>query len=168
MARINPALGDDLVAALADLETQGSPVLRASWQRLYRTSPPDHISRDLLVRAIAHRMQETALGGLRPAAKRKLAAWASSLAEPDGQPSPTAAIRLKPGATLVRTWHGVTHNVRVAEDGFEYQGTHYASLSHIAQVITGAHWSGPRFFGLIAKSQSPTDAESEVQNATVS
>ena len=165
MPRINVATGDDLLAALAALETQDSAALRASWQRLYRTSPPDHISHDLLVRATAHRMQEAALGGLRPAAKRKLAAWADSLAEPDGQQSPVAAVRLKPGATLIRTWRGVTHNVRVAEDGFEYQGTHYASLSQIAQVITGAHWSGPRFFGLTGKPRSPYDAVSEVHHA---
>jgi hypothetical protein len=56
---------------------------------------------------------------------------------------------LKPGARLVRAWHGRTHTVTVTEDGFEYAGTSYPSLTKIAKKITGAHWSGPRFFGLL-------------------
>jgi hypothetical protein len=55
---------------------------------------------------------------------------------------------LKPGVTLVREWHGRTHTVLVREDGFEYQDQRCASLTQIARQITGAHWSGPRFFGL--------------------
>ena len=62
------------------------------------------------------------------------------------------ASSLKPGARLVREWHGRTHTVTVTEDGFEYAGTVYASLSTIAKKITGAHWSGPRFFGVSAAS----------------
>jgi hypothetical protein len=57
-------------------------------------------------------------------------------------------IVLKTGATLVRQWRGHTHTVLVREDGFEYEGQHYRSLTVIAERITGAHWSGPRFFGL--------------------
>jgi hypothetical protein len=56
--------------------------------------------------------------------------------------------RLKPGARLVREWHGRTHTVVVVEDGFEFEGRLYRSLTSIAREITGAHWSGPRFFGL--------------------
>jgi len=50
--------------------------------------------------------------------------------------------------TLVRQWHGHSHTVSVREDGFEYDGQRYRSLSMIAKKITGAHWSGPRFFGV--------------------
>jgi hypothetical protein len=53
---------------------------------------------------------------------------------------------LKTGATLVRQWRGHTHTVLVREDGFEYDGQRYRSLTVIAERITGAHWSGPRFF----------------------
>jgi len=62
----------------------------------------------------------------------------------------TPGLSIKPGARLVREWHGRTHNVTVTEDGFEYAGTTYQSLTKIAKKITGAHWSGPRFFGLPA------------------
>jgi hypothetical protein len=151
MARNNQS-GGDLAASLAALETQDAGSLRTTWQRLYRASPPDHISRDLLARAVAYRMQEVAFGGLRPATKRKLTAWSGSLAAGESHHPVAPIARLKPGATLIRTWHGTTHTVQVCDDGFEHQGTRYTSLSHIAQVITGTHWSGPRFFGL---TQSP-------------
>ena len=62
--------------------------------------------------------------------------------------------RLKPGARLVREWHGRTHTVTVTEDGFEYAGASYSSLTKIAKKITGAHWSGPRFFGLVRGGQA--------------
>ena len=146
--------GSDLATRLDALQAADLVSLRATWQKLYRASPPDHISRDLLARAVAHRLQEVALGGLRPAAKRKLTAWSGSLAAEAGAQPPAAAVRLKPGATLVRTWRGTTHNVQVRDDGFAYQGQRYASLSHIAQVITGTHWSGPRFFGLSQSARS--------------
>lgn len=60
----------------------------------------------------------------------------------------------KPGARLVREWHGRTHTVTVTEDGFEYAGMTYASLTKIARKITGTHWSGPRFFGLLRSKAS--------------
>lgn len=164
MPRINPPAGD-LVTTMAALETQDVGSLRAAWRRLYRASPPDHISRDLLARTIAHRLQEVACGGLRPAAKRKLTAWSGSLATGADQQPSAAALRLKPGATLVRSWRGTTHTVQVCDDGFEYQGTRYASLSYIAHVITGTHWSGPRFFGLTQTPRSTAHVVTEPQHA---
>ena len=62
--------------------------------------------------------------------------------------------RLKPGARLVREWRGQSHTVIVLEDGFEWQGKRWRSLSAIAREITGAHWSGPRFFGLNGKAEA--------------
>ena len=66
-----------------------------------------------------------------------------------GRVAPDPGPSIKPGARLVREWHGRTHTVTVTEDGFEYAGTNYPSLTKIAKKITGAHWSGPRFFGLV-------------------
>src|SRR5438132_9741372 len=56
--------------------------------------------------------------------------------------------RLKPGTVLLRDYQGQRHTVTVARDGFDWQGTTYASLSAIARTITGTAWSGPRFFAL--------------------
>jgi len=61
-------------------------------------------------------------------------------------------IALKPGTRLVRTWNGKSYHVLVGDEGFEYDGRQFGSLSHIAEEITGAHWSGPRFFGLRKRS----------------
>ena len=66
---------------------------------------------------------------------------------------------LKTGTTLVRQWRGHAHTVVVREDGFEYQGERYRSLTVIAERITGAHWSGPRFFGLTKRVRAVTGAK---------
>ncbi len=132
------------LAALADLDAVG---LRAEWRRLYRSHPPLHIRRDLLVLAIAWKLQEKVHGGLTGAQKRKLAGIAEDLRK-NGDLSGSPAIRMKPGMRLVREWRGETHDVLVLEDGFEWNGERRPSLSAIAREITGTHWSGPRFFGL--------------------
>jgi DUF2924 family protein len=141
-----PATHGQLSQQLAALNDLTAPQLRAEWRRLYRSQPP-RLSRDLLVRTIAHRMQELAYGGLSKATRRKLSALAREL-EANGSVVPERSPRIRPGMRLVREWHGRTHTVVVTEDGFEYAGKTYASLTTIAGAITGAHWSGPRFFGL--------------------
>jgi hypothetical protein len=59
--------------------------------------------------------------------------------------------RIRAGARLIREWNGRTHTVTVEKDGLSYGGRIYRSLSAIARDITGARWSGPRFFGLTSK-----------------
>lgn len=122
--------------------------LRGEWRRLYHSDAP-RISRDLLVLGIAYRLQEIEHGGLGKATVRKLRTVAKALRD-TGRVGPTPGLSLKPGARLVREWRGRTHTVTVTEDGFDYAGGHYPSLTKIARKITGTHWSGPRFFGLEA------------------
>jgi hypothetical protein len=122
--------------------------LREEYRRLYHSEAP-RLSRDLLIRAIGYRHQEIKHGGLGNATRRKLQTIAKALRS-TGRVGPTPGLSLKPGARLVREWHGRTHTVTVTDDGFEYAGASYASLTKIANKITGAHWSGPRFFGLLA------------------
>ncbi|GGE15885.1 hypothetical protein GCM10011529_22880 [Polymorphobacter glacialis] len=139
---------DDKLAGLATL----SPAqLRAEWQRLYRVPAP-RVSVDMLVRGIAWQLQERALGGLAPAATRELKRLAmragddtSSLA---AKPASTVAADLRPGTTLMRSWGDRNWSVLITENGLVFEGRQYESLSKIAREITGAHWSGPRFFGL--------------------
>jgi hypothetical protein len=120
--------------------------LRREWRRLHHSEPPK-LSRDLLARGIGYRLQEIQHGGLGKSTRRKLKTLAKMF-RTEGRVAPDPGLRLKPGARLVREWHGRTHTVTVTEDGFEYAGTTYPSLTKIAKKITGAHWSGPRFFGL--------------------
>jgi hypothetical protein len=124
--------------------------LRLEWRRLYHSDAPK-ISRDLLILGLGYRLQEIEHGGLNKATRRKLQTMAKALRK-TGRVSPTPSLSLKPGARLIREWHGRTHIVTVTDDGFEYAGASYASLSKIAKKITAAHWSGPRFFGLAVAS----------------
>ncbi len=55
------------------------------------------------------------------------------------------------GTRLIREWNGVTHVVDAVDDGFIWQGARYGSLSAVARAITGARWSGPRFFGVTSE-----------------
>ncbi len=144
----NPTAADSgLAAKLATLLEIATVDLRAEWRRLYRSHPPPCIRQELLVLAIAWKLQEKVYGGLAPAQKRKLAGIAEDLRK-NGDLSASPAIRMKPGLRLVREWRGETHDVLVLEDGFEWNGKRRRSLSAIAREITGTRWSGPRFFGL--------------------
>jgi len=145
----SPSTPTLLRARLDRLQDLDGAALREEWRRLCRSEPPQ-ISRDLLMRAVAYRLQELEFGGLPKWARQSLAG-ATANSQPskrnEGTSKP-AEPRLKPGARLVREWRGRTHTVMALDDGFEFEGRLYRSLTQIAREITGAHWSGPRFFGL--------------------
>jgi len=132
------------VARLADRPTHE---LRLSWRKLYRRAPPVGLSRDLMIRALGNKMQERTYGGPSPSMKRRLNTLAVEFEK--GSLCLDPGVVLKTGARLVRQWRGHAHTVVVLAEGFEYEGQRYRSLTVIAERITGAHWSGPRFFGLI-------------------
>jgi len=131
------------IAGLADRSTQA---LRVAWRQLHRTGPPLGLSRDLLIRALANQLQEQIYGGVSRVLRRRLQSLAAASDKATMAVDP--GVVLKAGTTLVRQWRGHTHTVLVHKDGFEHEGQRYRSLSLIAERITGAHWSGPRFFGL--------------------
>ena len=145
----SPTGRNALLQQITALNALTAQQLRDEWRRLYRGQPP-RLSRDLLIRTIAYRMQELAYGGLSKATQRKLDALTKEM-ERKGSIVVTPDLSLRPGARLVREWRGRTHTVVVTQDGFEYAGKTFPSLTKIAHVITGAHWSGPRFFGLVRK-----------------
>ena len=130
-----------------ELEGASPNELCCEWRQLYRSQPP-RISRDLLIRGIGYRLQEIQHGGLGKSTRRKLKTLAKMF-QTTGRVAPDPGLSLKPGARLVREWQGRTHTVTVTEDGFEYGGMSYPSLTKVARKITGARWSGPRFFGLV-------------------
>jgi hypothetical protein len=134
-------------AQLGALVSMPYAALRAEWRRLYGTRPPKGVSRQLLVRAIAYEIQANQLGGLKPAIERKLQKIAGQLCV-GAKSIPELGPGLRPGARLIRDWNGVSHVVDVVEDGFIWNDQRHRSLSAIARAITGARWSGPRFFGL--------------------
>jgi Protein of unknown function (DUF2924) len=143
------------IAVLVDRPTQD---LRVGWRQWHRTGPPSGLSRDLLIRGLAHQLQERTYGGVSLALQRRLRTLSAELEK--GASCSYSRIVLKTGTTLVRQWRGRVHTVLVRENGFEYEGQHYRSLTVIAEKITGAHWSGPRFFGLTRRAgASVVDAE---------
>jgi hypothetical protein len=149
-----------VTSRLHQLEAMDRCALASEWRRLYRVEPPKRVSRDLLRLGVAWKIQEQAYGGLSPTTRRRLTELAAASTRDGGVPRYRIA-RLRPGAKLVRSWRGKSHTVTVLEDGFEWQGRRWRSLSAIARAITGAHWSGPRFFGLTGKTSSTSDRRDE-------
>ena len=142
-----PATCARVEAEIGDLPSITRPELLVRWRKLHGAAPPKGISRALLIRAIAYATQAKRYGGLKPAVARRLhkgsdVALAGRKAKVGSLPG------LQPGARLVREWNGSTHMVEVIDGGFIWNGTRHRSLSAIARAITGARWSGPRFFGL--------------------
>jgi hypothetical protein len=140
MARI-----DDKLAALA---TMSPAQLPEEWRRVHGSEAP-RLSQELLRHGIGYRLQEQAGKPLTASALRQLRPQGGTPATPVREP-----ISLRAGARLVRTWHGRTIAVSVEENGFLFEGRRYTSLTRIAREVTGAAWSGPRFFGLTGKAQA--------------
>lgn len=137
----------DFGVEIARLEQLTLGALREEWRRIHQTSPPRRLSRDMLLRGISYKLQERIFGGLSKVVRRSLqVSGSSTVSSPATERQPRSMF--KQGTRLVREWHGVTHTVVVLENGVEWRGKHYRSLSVVAREITGAHWSGPRFFGL--------------------
>jgi hypothetical protein len=141
------------IGGLANRSTQD---LRVAWRQLHHTGPPLGLSRDLLIRALAYELQQRVHGGPSRVLRRRLQNLAGASEKATMAVDP--GLVLKTGTTLVRQWRGHTHTVLVHNDGFEHEGQHYRSLTAIAERITEAHWSGPRFFGLIKRAGAAAGA----------
>ena len=149
----------DIEAEIAGLLHRSTQELRFAWRKCHHVAAPQGLSRDLLIRALAHQLQEQSCGGTGRVLRRRLQALTGEREKRGASFDP--AIVLKTGTTLVRQWRGHTHAVLVRDDRFEYEGERYRSLSVIATRITGAHWSGPRFFGLTKPAGASAAAEAD-------
>lgn len=128
---------------LAHIAALSGPDLDRAWQETFGETAPA-LSPSLARRALAHALQEQIHGALPAATRRAIEVIASK----GVSALPELTMRLKPGTRLLREWNGRVHTVLVTEEGFQFDGKTYGSLSTIAERITGAHWSGPRFFGI--------------------
>jgi hypothetical protein len=130
------------------LKTTPTPDLKRQWRDLFETEPPPY-NRRFLESRLAYRIQELAYGGLKPETLKRLRDLAEELDGGDSkrrhQPAKDRPIA---GTRLIREYQGVEHCVTVRDDGYEYQGRPYQSLSAIARAITGTRWNGLLFFGL--------------------
>jgi hypothetical protein len=135
-----------LAARIAQLPDLSMPDLWALWDEHF-DERPNHHHRTWLESRLAYAIQARALGGLKPATRRKLEAIGETGILPKQRQRD--AHRLLPGTVLTRMHDDVEHRVLVrGPNDFEYQGQRFNSLSAVARHITGTHWSGPLFFGL--------------------
>lgn len=146
-------MSTDLMLTIASLTALDLHMLRQRWIECYGVEPGNRISRQMLIQAIACKLQADALGGLGKTTRRRLARLATELRR-DGQINAGRTQSAKAGTRLIREWKGKTHEVQVSGDFYLWQGKQYRSLSQIAREITGTRWSGPRFFGLESDGQS--------------
>ncbi len=137
---------DELAREIASLSALGAEALRRRWRALFGTDPSLYLGPSLMVQLLAYRIQERALGGLKPATLRILDRVVESQPKTAGERAPVR--RASAGTVLIRQWRGVHHRVTVLDHDVVYRGRRYRSLSEVARAITGTHWSGPAFFGL--------------------
>jgi len=148
---------DDIEAFIAGLAKLRLDELRDEWVRRLRRPAPRCRSADVLRGLLAWVIQAKAYGGLSADTRRRLKELADG-ARSDGSVPRSGVSQLMPGTVLTREWRGAVHQVFVLEDGFDYEGTRFGDLSSIARAITGARWSGPRFFGLNQAGEDRTAA----------
>ena len=139
---------EKLVSQLDQLRQLIAEELIKQWQALFGVASPKKLRSSLIVQGIAYRLQEKALGGLKPSTLRLLERIADDTAAGRLVSIPSEKVRMTTGTVLMREWHSKKHQVTVLEDGFLYRTKRFRSLSQIARLITGARWSGPLFFGL--------------------
>ena len=139
---------EGILARLAALKTMPMPALKEEWRALFDKEPPPY-NRAFLESRLAYRVQELAYGGLKPETIARLEALGEQF---DGGNIVTRRTRVdqRPiaGTQLIREWQGVEHTVTVLDDGYEWQGRPYKSLSSVARAITTTRWNGWVFFGL--------------------
>lgn len=151
-----PKSPETISLRLASLKSASIAELKQQWRALYHSDPPHHISRELLTRAVAYRIQEQVYGGLKRSTRRLLIRLANDArSRRPLKPEPSSAAPA--GTVLMREWHGVTHEVKVLDRGVLYKRKRYRSLSAVARLITAAHWNGPQFFGLRSQRQGASD-----------
>ena len=125
--------------AIADIDQLDRGGCLVRWRDAFGRSPPKYLSPQFMKRVLIRDLQNRMLGGLSTRTGRRLKQIAS------GKTPPVAA---KPGSHPVREWNGRTYQVEVVDGGYVMDGKTWRSLSAIARHTTGAHWSGPRFFGV--------------------
>jgi len=138
---------DSIDKRLADLPQLSRTALHNHWKELFSAPPPPQLRRHLMIQVLAYRLQERAFGSITAANRGRLRQLARAFEANSN--SPTSSIpTVRPGTRLVREWGDQVHLVNVETSGYEYHGARYKSLSEIARLITGSHWSGPLFFGI--------------------
>ena len=140
-------MSKSVLGQIGALRSMDAKALKVRWREVFDTEPPPY-NRRFLESRLAYRIQELAYGGLKPETVERLAALAEQIGGSAPKRARMAQERPITGTRLLREWQGAEHSVTVRDNGFEYQGRPYKSLSAIARLITGTRWNGWVFFGL--------------------
>ena len=142
-------MSDSVLARVAALREMATPELKQHWRELFGSEPPAY-NRRFLESRLGYRIQELAYGGLKPETVQRLEALGEQLdgGKIDVRRKRADQDRPIAGTRLIREWQGVEHTVTVTQDGYDWQGRPYKSLSAVARAITGTRWNGWTFFGI--------------------
>jgi len=141
-------MNNNVLAQVAALPNMKTTELKKLWKDVFRADPPS-FNKQYYVKRLAYRIQEVAYGVDSSRVDKRLSALCErDLDKPDKARKWLEVHRPATGTRLMREWQGHEHHVTVLEDGFEYRGQRYTSLSAIARKITGVRWNGLVFFGL--------------------
>lgn len=131
--------------------------LRKRWREVRGRPAPINFRRKFLIRALAYEMRVKVHGGLSVETKRRLREIAKAVRN-GNEEAVFSQPRIKPGTHLIRRWQDTTHTVLIREDGYEWEGKRFSSLSAVARAITGTNWNGYAFFGLKRRSAGNKNA----------
>jgi hypothetical protein len=149
---------NSVLRQLAALQNMSTEELKEKWRDLYGSEPPDY-RKPMLLRKLAYRIQELYYGGIPKAVKKQLTQIARNDPALCQKGKTSSKSNILPGTRFIRIWKGKHHEVTALEDGFEYKGRKFRSLSAVAKQITGTKWNGFIFFG-VRKKQSQTAFDS--------
>jgi len=134
---------------VAELSDMALPALRRRWRELFESEPPSY-GRAMMMKRLAYRIQELAYGGLPGEVRDQMdrildGAGYDDMGRKGNVKKPAGPV---PGTLLIREWKGSRHEITALENGYEYGGRRFRSLSAVAFHITGTKWNGPLFFGV--------------------
>ena len=137
-------MSKSIIRQIIELENKSASDLRHIYNEVMPEKCTSNTNKEYLKPRIAYRLQELEFGGLDEETKESLTKIANGV--------PISSSRkhsnLISGTKICREWQGVSHEVEVLKDFFEYNGQKFKSLSAIARKITGTRWNGPKFFKL--------------------
>ena len=136
---MSPVRPNKLSVLFAEIEALDRAGCFDRWKETFGHPPPKYLSPQFMKRVLTWESQNKVLGGVSAKTTRRLQQIASGK---------TVRATARPGSHLIREWNGRTYQVEVVDGGYVMDGKSWRSLSAIAKHITGAHWSGPRFFGV--------------------
>jgi hypothetical protein len=158
-----------LLSIVANLEGLDLDGLRRQWRAHLGAEAPAHLSRWLLMKVLAYRLQSDASGDLDKSIRRILRSGKEDgVGAPFDRrlPQTRDGLGLKAGALLMREWNGRPERVMILEEGFAWNGQTFSSLSQIAKAMTGTNWNGHRFFGLRQGKTASADASADRRKKT--